>query len=109
VNYTIQINTWDKRANAPAPTGEEAAVIIAIPQDATKIAPSMCSLIQPTLADMQQTRGVEAKNATRGAGGKLKTLLGGITGSQTRGASIPEDEEGAPQVVGNLFTFDVKP
>ena len=109
VNYTIQINTWDKRANAPAPTGEESTVILAIPQDSTKIAPSMCSLIQPTLADMQQTRGVEEKSATRGTGNKLKGLLGGITGSATRGASIPEDEEGAPQVVGNLFTFDVKP
>ncbi|MGE3830794.1 MAG: caspase domain-containing protein [Parvibaculaceae bacterium] len=109
VNYTIQINTWDRKNNSPAPTGEESTVILAIPQDASKIAPSMCSLIQPTLADMQQTRGVEEKSATRGTGNKLKTLLGGITGSATRGVSIPEDEEGAPQVVGNLFTFDVKP
>ena len=109
VNYTIQINTWDRKANAPAPIGEEATVILAIPQDASKIAPSMCSLVQPTLADMQQTRSVEEKSATRGTRSKLKGLLGGINGSATRAASIPEDEEGAPQVVGNLFTFDVKP
>jgi hypothetical protein len=29
-----------------------------------------------------KTRGAENKSATRGSGGKLKTLLGGITGSQ---------------------------
>ncbi|MGE0006713.1 MAG: caspase domain-containing protein [Parvibaculaceae bacterium] len=111
LTYTIQINTWDARGRKPAAVGTENAVIIAIPQDATKIAPSMCSLIQPTLAAMQQTRGVEEKSATRGSaqGRSLKTLLGGITGSATRAASIQEDEEGGPAMSSALFTFDVRP
>lgn len=111
VTYTIQINTWDAKDKKPAAIGTENAVILAIPQDQTKIAPSMCSLIQPTLSAMQQTRSVEDKSATRGSaqGKSLKTLLGGITGSATRAASIQEDEEGGPAMSSALFTFDVRP
>ncbi|MGE0240479.1 MAG: hypothetical protein AB7S59_17305, partial [Parvibaculaceae bacterium] len=111
VTYTIQINTWDAQNKKPAAIGTENAVILAIPQDQTKIAPSMCSLIQPTLSAMQQTRSVEDKSATRGTarGKALKTLLGGITGSATRAASIQEDEEGGPAMSSALFTFDVRP
>jgi len=111
VTYTIQINTWDAQNKRPAAIGTENAVILAIPQDASKIAPSMCSLIQPTLSEMQQTRSVEDKSATRGAsqGKALKTLLGGITGSATRSASIAEDEGAGPTMSSALFTFDVRP
>ena len=111
VTYTIQINTWDAKAKRPAAVGTENAVILAIPQDASKIAPSMCSLIQPTLSAMQQTRSVEDKSATRGTGqGKsLKKLLGGITGSATRAAVVQEDEGGGPTMTSGLFTFDVRP
>ena len=111
VTYTIQINTWDAQGQKPAAIGTENTVILAIPQDSTKIAPSMCSLIQPTLSAMQQTRGVEDKSATRGSaqGKSLKTLLGGITGSATRAASVQEDEEGGPAMSSALFTFDVRP
>jgi hypothetical protein len=71
----------------------------------------MCSLIQPTLSAMQQTRGIEEKSATRGSAQSksLKTLLGGITGSATRSASIAEDEEGGSAMSSALFTFDVRP
>lgn len=111
LTYTIQINTWNAKDNKPAAVGTENAVIIAIPQDATKIAPSMCSLIQPTLSDMQQTRGIEEQSATRGSpqSKSLKTLLGGITGSATRSASIAPDEEAGPAMSSALFTFDVRP
>lgn len=111
VTYTIQINTWDPQNKKPAAIGTENTVILAIPQDKTKIAPSMCSLIQPTLSAMQQTRGVEDQSGTRGSaqGKSLKTLLGGITGSATRAASIQEDEEGGPTMSSALFTFDVRP
>jgi hypothetical protein len=111
VTYTIQINTWDAKAQRPAAIGTENAVILAIPQDSSKIAPSMCSLIQPTLSAMQQTRSVEEKSATRGTGqGKaLKTLLGDINGSATRSASVEEDEGGGPVMSSSLFTFDVRP
>ena len=111
INYTIQINTWDGQNEKPAAIGTENAVFLAIPQDSTKIAPSMCSLIQPTLSAMQQTRSVEAASATRGSaqGRSLKTLLGGITGSATRTASIQEDEDGGPAMSSALFTFDVRP
>jgi hypothetical protein len=111
VTYTIQINTWDAKAKRPAAVGTENAVILAIPQDASKIAPSMCSLIQPTLSAMQQTRSVEDKSATRGTGqGKaLKNLLGGITGSATRAATMEEPEGGGPVMSSSLFTFDVRP
>jgi hypothetical protein len=111
VTYTIQINTWDPQNKKPAAIGTENTVILAIPQDKTKIAPSMCSLIQPTLSAMQQTRSVEDQSGTRGSaqGKSLKTLLGGITGSATRAASIQEDEEGGPTMSSALFTFDVRP
>ncbi|CAN5129839.1 hypothetical protein BH10PSE7_BH10PSE7_37520 [soil metagenome] len=107
VTYTLQINTWDAEHKRPAAIGVENAVILAIPQDATKIAPRLCSLVQPTLAETQATRGVED---ARGSGGALKTLLSGITGSSTRSASIaPEADEGAAKVSGSLFVFDVRP
>ncbi len=111
VNYTIQINTWDSGNKRPAAVGTENAVILAIPQDSSKIAPSMCSLIQPTLSALQQTRSVEDQSATRGTaqGKALKTLLGGITGSATRSASIAEDESAGPAMSSSLFTFDVRP
>lgn len=108
VTYTIQINTWDVQNRRPAAVGTENAVILAIPQDSSKIAPSMCSLIQPTLSAMQQTRSVEATRGT-GQGKSLKNLLGGINGSATRSASIEEDEEGGPAMSSSLFTFDVRP
>jgi len=110
VTYTIQINTWDAKDKRPAAVGTENAVILAIPQDASKIAPSMCSLIQPTLSAMQQTRGVEDKSATRGTGqGKaLKNLLGDVNGSATRSGAVV-DESGGPVMSSSLFTFDVRP
>ena len=51
VTYTLQINTWDAANKRPAAIGVENAVILAIPQDATKIAPRLCSLVQATLAE----------------------------------------------------------
>jgi hypothetical protein len=110
VTYTFQINTWDPTNSRPAAIGVENAVILAIPQDSTKIAPRLCSLVQPTLAEMQATRGADEKTATRGPGRALKTLLGGVTGSATRAASLEtEADASGPKVGGSLFVFDVRP
>jgi hypothetical protein len=110
VSYTVQINTWDAANAKPAAVGVENVVILALPQDSTKIAPRLCSLIQPTLAEMQATRGIEEKTATRGPGRALKNLLGGVTGSATRAAAVgTEENDGGPKVGGSLYVFDVRP
>jgi Caspase domain len=109
VTYTIQINTWDASSAKPAAIGVENAVILAIPQDSTKIAPRLCSLVQRTLAEMQATRGAEEMAGTRGPGKALKTLLAGITGSSTRAASVGTEEDSGAKVSGTLYVFDVRP
>jgi hypothetical protein len=110
VSYTLQINTWDAANRRPAAVGVENAVILAIPQDESKIAPRLCSLVQPTLAEMQATRGADERTTARGAGRALKNLLGGITGSTTRSASLGgEEDQDGPRVGGSLFVFDVRP
>lgn len=110
VTYTLQINTWDAVNKRPAAIGVENAVVLAIPQDETKIAPRLCSLIQATLAETQATRSVEDQSANRGPGRALKNLLGGITGSATRAASIAsEEDDGRAKISGSLFVFDVRP
>jgi hypothetical protein len=109
VTYTVQINTWDSASSKPAAIGVENAVILAIPQDSTKIAPRLCSLVQPTLAEMQATRGAEEMAGTRGPGRTLKNLLAGITGSSTRAASVGTEDDSGPKVGGRLYVFDVRP
>jgi len=110
VTYKFKINTWDAAKDRPAPTGVENAVILAIPEDATKIAPRLCSLVQPTLDRTQATRSAEASTASRGSGGSLKQLLDGVTGSTTRAAAVAtSDEDSGPQMGGGLFVFDVRP
>jgi hypothetical protein len=110
VTYKLMIQTWDAEKNAPAATGIENTVILAIPQDSTKIAPRLCSLIQPSINALQATRAVET--GTRGSKKALSKLLEGIGGSATRSASLEvedEEEEGAPKMAGKLFVFDVRP
>jgi len=110
VTYKFKINTWDAAKGRPAAIGVENAVILAIPEDATKIAPRLCSLIQPTLDRTQATRSAEASTASRGSGASLKQLLDGVTGSSTRAATVTTgDEESGPQMGGGLFVFDVRP
>lgn len=110
VTYKFKINTWDSAKDRPAATGVENAVILAIPEDATKIAPRLCSLVQPTLDRTQATRSAEATSASRGSGGSLKQLLDGVTGSSTRAATVAtSDEDTGPQMGGGLFVFDVRP
>ena len=82
-------------------------VIPEVPKEASGAPPRLCSLTQPTLAEMQQTRDVSA-GATRGARKTLDTLVGGVEGSATRGASAAPDDGGAA-MTGRLFVFDVKP
>jgi hypothetical protein len=107
--YKFFINTWNSEGNRPAATGEENVVILAVPEDETKIAPVLCTLIQPSIAAAQQTRAVELA-ATRGSNQALGRLIGGIAGSETRGANtkVSEGEDG-PRVTGRVFVFDVKP
>ncbi|MBL8905154.1 MAG: caspase family protein [Rhizobiales bacterium] len=110
ITYKFKINTWDAAKGRPAATGVENAVILAIPEDATKIAPRLCSLVQPTLDRTQATRSAEASTAARGSGGSLKQLLDGVTGSTTRAATVAtSDEDQGPQMGGGLFVFDVRP
>ena len=98
---------WDEKAQKPSTTGAENFVILAVPKDASGAAPRLCALTQPTLAAMQQTRGVEA-GSTRGPKNQLSTLLDGVEGSATRGASAAAEEDG-PAMSARLFVFDVKP
>jgi hypothetical protein len=88
-------------------TGAENFVVLSVPKTVSAPPPRLCSLIQPTLADMQRTRGVEDAG-TRGGKSKLSTLLGGVEGNTTRGAS-GGDDDGGPAMSGRLFVFDVKP
>lgn len=107
LSFKFWIDTWDEKANKPSTTGAENFVILAVPKDASGAPPRLCSLTQPTLAEMQQTRDVSA-GATRGARKTLDTLVGGVEGSATRGASAAPDDGGAA-MTGRLFVFDVKP
>lgn len=110
VTYKFKINTWDAANNRPAAIGVENAVVLAIPEDATKIAPRLCSLIQPTLDRTQSTRSADDSAASRGSGSGLKLLLDGVTGASTRAATVATgDEDTGPQMGGSLFVFDVRP
>ncbi len=110
VTYKFKINTWDAANNRPAATGVENAVVLAIPEDDTKIAPRLCSLVQPTLDRTQSTRSADEASAARGSGSSLKQLLQGVTGSTTRAATVAtSDEDTGPQMGGGLFVFDVRP
>ena len=105
--FKFWIDTWDEKAQKPSTTGAENFVILAVPKDASGAAPRLCALTQPTLAAMQQTRGVKA-GSTRGPKNQLSTLLNGVEGSATRGASAAPEDDG-PAMSGRLFVFDVKP
>lgn len=107
LSFKFWIDTWDEKASKPSTTGAENFVILAVPKDASGAPPRLCSLTQPTLAEMQQTRDVSA-GITRGARKTLDTLVGGVEGSATRGASAAPDD-GGPAMSGRLFVFDVKP
>ena len=110
ITYKFKINTWDGTKNRPAATGVENAVVLAIPEDDTKIAPRLCSLVQPTLDRTQSTRSADEASAARGSGSSLRQLLEGVTGSTTRAATIAtSDEDTGPQMGGGLFVFDVRP
>jgi hypothetical protein len=109
VTYKFKINTWDAAKQRPAAIGVENAVVLAIPEDATKIAPRLCSLVQPTLDRTQSTRSADESAASRGSGAGLKSLLDGVTGASTRAATVSSDEESGPQMGGSLFVFDVRP
>ncbi|MFO0993393.1 MAG: caspase family protein [Hyphomicrobiales bacterium] len=110
VTYKFKINTWDAAKDRPAATGVENAVVLAIPEDDTKIAPRLCSLVQPTLDRTQATRSADEASSSRGSGSSLKQLLEGVTGSSTRAATVAtSDEDSGPQMGGGLFVFDVRP
>ncbi|MBL8907177.1 MAG: caspase family protein [Rhizobiales bacterium] len=110
VTYKFKINTWDAARNRPAAIGVENAVVLAIPEDDTKIAPRLCSLVQPTLDRTQATRSADTAAASRSSGASLKQLLDGVTGSSTRAATVAtSDEDSGPQMGGGLFVFDVRP
>ena len=106
LSFSFFIDTWDEKAGKPSTVGAENFVLLAVPKDKGG-PPRLCAIAQPTLSGMQQTREVETA-ATRGSKSKLSTLLNGVEGSTTRGASAaPED--GGPAMSGRLFVFDVKP
>jgi hypothetical protein len=110
VTYKFKINTWDAAKDRPAAIGVENAVVLAIPEDDTKIAPRLCSLVQPTLDRTQSTRSADESSAARGSGASLKQLLEGVTGSSTRAATVAtSDDDSGPQMGGGLFVFDVRP
>ena len=105
--FRFWIDTWDEKSNRPSSTGAENFVILALPKYDTHQPPKLCALTQPTLAAMQQTRGVEIAG-TRGANSKLATLIGSVEGASTRGVSAAPEDDG-PAMTGRLFVFDVKP
>ena len=107
LEFTFRIDTWDEDAGKPAPSGAENFVVLAVPRIGSAPPPRLCSLTQPTLSDMQQTRNVE-NAATRGGSSKLAALMGGVAGESTRAASA-SDDDGGPAMTGRLFVFDVKP
>ena len=108
LTFSFWIDTWDEKSGKPSTVGAENFVVLAVPKDSKGgSAPRLCSLTQPTLAGMQQTRDVEMPGQ-RGSKQKLSQLLNGVQGAATRGASAaPED--GGPAMSGRLFVFDVKP
>ena len=108
LTFQFWIDTWDEKAGKPSTTGAENFVVLAVPKTGANAAPRLCALTQPTLSAMQQTRNVEMPG-TRGNSGKLSTLLGGVEGTTTRGASAAPEEDDGPAMSGRLFTFDVKP
>ncbi len=106
LTFKLWIDTWDEKAGKPSTTGAENFVVLAVPKEGGA-APRLCALTQPTLSGMQQTREVTA-GVTRGSKAKLSSLMDGMQGNATRGASAaPED--GGPAMAGRLFVFDVKP
>lgn len=107
LDFRFWIDTWDEKANKPSSTGAENFVVLAIPKDESREPPKLCALTQPTLAAMQQTRGVDFGGA-RGGNSKLATLIGSVEGDSTRGVSAAPEGDG-PKMTGRLFVFDVKP
>ena len=107
LDFTFRIDTWDEDKSKPMSTGAENFVVLAVPKEPNVPPPRLCSLTQPTLSSMQQTRSVE-DGGTRGKRTRLSALLGGVAGDATRGAS-GGDDEGGPAMSGRLFVFDVKP
>jgi hypothetical protein len=108
ITYKLWVNTWDAASQQPAPTGEENVAILAIPQDETKIAPVLCSLIQPSIEAAAQATREAGLKATRGRGKALNQLIGAIIGSSTRGGSPAASDEDGPKVSGRVFVFDVR-
>jgi hypothetical protein len=108
LRFRFWINTWDVKKKKPTSVGAENFVVLAIPKSENRQPPKLCSLTQPTLAAMQQTRDVEMPT-TRGEKSKLADLLGDVEGSATRGVSAATEEDSGPPMTGRLFVFDVKP
>ncbi len=108
LRFRFWINTWDKKKGKPTSVGTENFVILATPKGEDRQPPKLCSLTQPTLQAMQQTRDVEMPG-TRGSKNKLAALLGDVEGSATRGVSAAADEDEGPGMAGRLFVFDVRP
>lgn len=109
ITYRTRIQTWDAEKKRPSSIGVENVVILAIPQDDSNIAPRLCSLIQPSIGEMQEARSIEDQSMKRGGRRALSRLLAGINGSAQRGgAEIDEGDEG-PAMAGSLFVFDLKP
>lgn len=108
LRFRFWISTWDKKKNRPTSVGTENFVILATPKGENRQPPKLCSLTQPTLQAMQQTRDVEMPG-TRGEKNQLAALLGDVEGSATRGVSAAAEDEEGPGMAGRLFVFDVKP
>ncbi len=108
LSFKFWIDTWDEKTGKPSTVGAENFVLLAVPKDASGAAPRLCALTQPTLTAMQQTRSVEA-GVTRGTRKHINTLMDGIEGGATRGASAAPEDESGPGMTGRLFVFDVKP
>ncbi len=108
LSFKFWIDTWDEKTGKPSTVGAENFVLLAVPKDASGAAPRLCALTQPTLTAMQQTRSVEA-GVTRGTRKHISTLMDGIEGGATRGASAATEDESGPGMTGRLFVFDVKP
>ncbi|WP_373502751.1 caspase family protein, partial [Aestuariivirga sp.] len=83
LTFSFWIDTWDEKSAKPSTVGAENFVVLAVPKDSKGgSAPRLCSLTQPTLAGMQQTRDVEMPGQ-RGSKQKLSMLLNGVQGATT--------------------------
>lgn len=108
LTFKFWIDTWDEKSGKPSTSGAENFVVLAVPMDRSGAAPRLCSLTQPTLQAMQQTRDVELP-ASRGTRSQLAGLLSGVEGTATRGVSAAAEDSSGPAMTGRLFVFDVKP